>query len=163
MTRLAIAALVVATLSCASHEPLTFRFDADIDASTQALIESAAKPWNERTFEDRRITFAPDGAWRISVTDDLEAQAVGRTCKHAGGFDCALPQWIRIRPGHGEERTYGVAMHEFGHALGVAHLDEGRVGVMSANVLTTTFSDDDRTACVVAGACPMITVRPEYP
>ncbi len=116
--------------------------DAVFTDQQQAEIRRAAADWNK--FTTRVVTFAPEGEgdWLIlpaKVTLDRL------------GYAQRKRRLIRINPVTPDDQVYAVALHEFGHALGLGHVKQG---VMDPDRQTIVFSDDDMAECRRAGACP---------
>jgi hypothetical protein len=134
-----VRALVLAFLvSCAP--PLAFTVAPTFTPDEQAQIARAADEWNKRTVPSKRITL-DGGEWRILEEDP-----------GTGWNGSATPsrRVIRIHPNPVNATTYAVALHEFGHALGLMHTARG---VMFATEATEEFSDEDQAECRRVEAC----------
>lgn len=131
--------LALVILGCAPAR--AFEVDPKFSADERSEIARAAEEWNARTKPARRITF--DGhAWRVLKEDP------------ATGFNGradSSTRTIQIRPEHPGVSTYAIALHEFGHAVGLGHTDSG---VMMAFTVSTEFTPDVIAECRRVGACP---------
>lgn len=119
--------------------------DCEIDAvftqSQGQEIQRAADVWNSLSV--RPITFSPQGQgdWLIlpaSVTLNRLGYTEGKR------------KLIRINPVTPDNQVYAVALHEFGHAIGLGHVQQG---VMDPNHQTMAFSPEDIAECRRVGAC----------
>ncbi len=130
--------LAMTASSCASGD-----VDAEIDVVfTQAQaseITRAAKRWNE--FTSRSVHIVSDGEWLI----------VPATSPKGLGYAQGARRLIRISPVTPDDQIYAVALHEFGHALGLNHVVKG---VMDPDRQTIDFSPEDIAECKRCGACP---------
>ena len=136
---LAIASLWLT--SCGSGD-VECEIDAVFTDHQRAEIRRAAAEWN--AFTTRIVTFAPEGEgdWLIlpaKVTLDRL------------GYAQRKRRLIRINPVTPDDQVYAVALHEFGHALGLGHVKQG---VMDPDRQTIAFSEEDMAECRRAGACP---------
>lgn len=137
MRRIVLAFLVACTPARSFEPPTSFNLSAQIE-----LVE-AADDWNVRTFPDHRITWEENGRWRVLSQ-----------VPHGGynGFCYHDERLIFITPDPPKGVTvYSIALHEFGHALGLKHTARG---VMNPTVPTTTFADEDINECRRVEACP---------
>jgi hypothetical protein len=119
--------------------------DCEIDAvftqSQGAEIQRAADVWNSLSV--RPITFAPQGQgdWLI-----LPASVTLNRL----GYAEPKRKLIRINPVTPDNQIYAVALHEFGHAIGLGHVKHG---VMDPDHQTMAFSAEDIAECRRVGAC----------
>ncbi len=113
----------VALIACAPA--LAFAVDPAFPPSERGEIAQAAATWNTVTVQDKQIVVdggewtiqraAPDGGWN--------------------GITYAALRLIYIHPKHPGATAYAVALHEFGHALGLQHLcASDAVGDVASNV-----------------------------
>jgi hypothetical protein len=131
MRRLVLAAL----LSCT---PLQFAVDPAFVPDEQAEVRKAAADWNARTVHP--ITF--DGtAWRVLKQDPGTGY---------NGITYSSKHLILISAEHPGATVYSVALHEFGHALGLQHTT---TGVMQAAVVSTEFTPEVLAECKRVSAC----------
>lgn len=132
------ALLLAFLVSCAP--PLAFVVAPTFTPDKQAQIAQAAEEWNQRTASSKRITL-DGGEWSILEVDPGTGW---------NGSCTPSRRIIRIHPEPHNATTYAVALHEFGHALGLMHTPRG---VMFADEATTEFSDEDLAECRRVEAC----------
>lgn len=130
-----IALLLLA--SCAA--PVAYRADVAFSAPERAEIAQAAADWNERLKPDKRIT--EGDAWKVLKQEP----------PHSFNGECHRGvKTIWIRPAPVDASVYAVALHEWGHALGLGHTT---TGVMMATTVSTEFTPEVMTECRKAGVC----------
>lgn len=118
---------------------ISFSIDPAFTPSEQEEIKRAAGAWN--TIAKDHITF--DGAsWHIVKRDPGPGRPNG-LCQSG-------QRLVLIRPEPYGATTYAVAIHEFGHVLGLGHV---AAGVMNPVNASTQFTDQDLTECRRVGAC----------
>jgi hypothetical protein len=120
--------------------PLAFVVAPTFTPDKQAQIAQAAATWNRLTVAEKRITLE-GGEWSILEVDPGTGW---------NGSCTPSRRIIRIHPEPHNATTYAVALHEFGHALGLMHTPRG---VMNPEVATTEFSDEDFAECKRVEAC----------
>lgn len=171
--RVVLAALILLALSCASDEPLRFRFDSGTTAHEEELTSAAFARWAPYTVPDRTPVIDESGTWLITFTDDdtvLRPGLDGRTCgrERDPDNDCARDHWIRVRRRNDDYRTTNVIAHEAGHAMDLDHvggrLEDGNSwgdlhSVMTEWIASATLSEADLTECRSANACGAIVAR----
>lgn len=147
--------------ACSSFPPPHFRADTRFDELELGELHEAAAAWNAITAPSSRIAF--DGIdWYVAKANP------------PGGFNGITDvktATISIAPVRPDGATvYVVALHEFGHALGLRHICTaadakgpsassrpctGDLGVMDPhNVKRRAFSALDVEECKEADACP---------
>jgi hypothetical protein len=120
--------------------PLHFAVDPQFSANDRAEIQRAANDWNARTNSTHKITFAGD-AWHVWRQEPLSGY---------NGYTSGSSHEIQISPEHPGATVYAVALHEFGHSIGLGHTV---TGLMQAFVVDTTFTQDVLNECYRVGAC----------
>jgi predicted Zn-dependent protease len=130
------ALLLALVVACAP--PVAYRAPA-FTPSEQAEISRAAAAWNAVTRADHQIT--EGDAWQ--VLKEKPPQGYNGECSISR-------RTIWIDPEHPGASVYDVALHEFGHALGLGHT---KTGVMMANTVSTAFTPEVLAECRRAGAC----------
>lgn len=126
-------------LVVACTPPVAYRADVAFTDDEQAQVWRAATTWNERTLPERRITQGT--IWRVLKQEP----------PHSFNGECSQrARTIWIRPEPRGATVYEVALHEFGHALGLGHTS---TGVMMAAEVSTEFTSDVMAECKRAGAC----------
>ena len=112
-------------------------------------IQSAMSKWNAVTREDRLLFFSRAGHQRIMWMQPPEPLFTGQWLADGVMF---------IRPERAD--THGIALHEFGHVLGLAHLPIpgavmcGGDGVRCPQPGPTDLTAADLDECRRVGACP---------
>lgn len=138
--------LLLAACIPAPQRPATpeyaFTIESTFTADERTQIENAASQWNARTFPSMRITFRDDGKWRV----EEEPMSHGWN-----GEVSRNERRMWIQPDPIGATVFAVAIHEFGHVLGLEHTS---VGVMDPYHVTTEFSVEDMAECRRVGACP---------
>lgn len=136
-----LAVVSLCVVSCGEGD-VECEIDAVFTERQQSEIRRAASHWN--AFTTRAVTFAPEGEgdWII-----LSAKVTLDRL----GYAQRKRRIIRINPVTPDDQVYAVALHEFGHALGLGHVKKG---VMDPDRQTIVFSEDDMAECRRAGACP---------
>lgn len=132
-------ALLLALLAACAPPP-AFTVSPAFDADEQEQIARAAEEWNKRTVPEAHITVT-GGEWRI--LKEIPHPYYNGSCSRSG-------RWIKIRPNPTSAAVYDIALHEFGHAIGLGHVPRG---VMNPEVATVEFSDEDMAECRRVGAC----------
>ncbi len=135
--------LIVATLvACAP--PLAFSVHPTFTVEERMGIAMAAAEWNARTVPSKQITLS-GGSWRI---DKVESTNGGYN-----GWCSRGKRVIQIDSDTQGVSTYAVALHEFGHAVGLEDLPTDHPGVMNDRHVTVVFSAYDMAECARVGAC----------
>jgi predicted Zn-dependent protease len=124
--------------SCASGD-VEAEIDVVFTQPQASEITRAAKRWNE--FTTRTVHIVSDGEWLV----------VPATSPKGLGYAQGARRLIRISPVTPDDQIYAVALHEFGHALGLNHVPKG---VMDPDRQTIEFSPEDIAECKRCGACP---------
>lgn len=125
-------------VSCAPR--LHFAIDKSFTEIEVREIHRAAEEWNKIAL--RKITFGDDGKYYI---DEVEKTDLGYN-----GFFTRKRRLIQIDNETGGVSVYAIALHEFGHALGLNHVNNG---IMNPNKVTTEFSAEDMAECRRVRAC----------
>jgi hypothetical protein len=131
--------LALAFVVCCGSDAEEYEIDGAWTETQRAEIERAAADWNAISVRALRPT--PKGEWLI---------VRAFSPKPGLGLVERSRRLVRISPATPDDQVYAVALHEFGHVLGLKHV--GR-GVMSATEQITTFSAEDLAECHRAGAC----------
>lgn len=119
---------------------VAYRPDPAFSPDEQAQIQRAADEWNKYV----------KPAYRIHPGDDW--QVLKQEPPHSyNGEAKRSTKTIWIRPVPIGASVYEVALHEFGHALGLGHTE---TGVMMAFTVSTEFTSEVLAECRRAGACP---------
>lgn len=154
--RRALFVLLLALAACI--EPVAYTAAPEFPDSERDEIWQSARAWDAIVKPSRRIR--PGNNWIVV----REEPPYGFN----GYCDARLRKiWIRPVPGGGVS-SYAVAIHEFGHALGLRHICSApgakgnadprpcgatTLGVMDPLHVGVTFSEEDRAECRRAGAC----------
>ncbi len=138
---LTVAAAASLWLASCGDGTVNCEIDAVFNDSQQSEIRRAADVWNELSV--RPVTFAPqgEGDWLI-----LPASVTLNRL----GYAERKRRLIRINPVTPDNQIYAVALHEFGHAIGLGHVKQG---VMDPDRQTIAFSAEDIAECRRVGAC----------
>jgi hypothetical protein len=141
VSAISLAALALPLSSC-GDDGVECEIDAVFTTRQSSEIRRAATTWNGLT--TREVTFASEGEgdWLILPA----TVTLGRL-----GYAQRKRRLIRINPVTPDDQVYAVALHEFGHALGLGHVKKG---VMDPDHQTIEFSPEDMAECRRAGACP---------
>lgn len=132
------ALLLAFLVSCAP--PLAFVVAPTFTVDKQAQIAQAAATWNALTVPEKRITL-DGGEWSILEVDPGTGW---------NGSCTPSRRVIRIHPEPANASVYEVALHEFGHALGLMHTPRG---VMNPEAATAEFSPEDLAECRRVETC----------
>ncbi len=126
-------------------------------ADDRAHLLSAIQRWNVFAGGPDVIaaTFtAADGPCRI-FREPLPSGMCGAHARTTGSIrltpNCECVHTVAWPP---EASCFeSVAMHEMGHALGMAHLPDGQQGIMRAGLGAWDFTEADRLECLRIGLC----------
>lgn len=125
-----------------------FHVDPRFSADDVAGIQRAADQWNARS--RHRITLQ-GGTWRVLRQEGpLSAADDGGAVDVDWNGECSRSRrtvWIHPQSSQPAEV---VALHEFGHALGLGHT---ATGLMMATTVSTEFTPEVMAECRRAGAC----------
>lgn len=150
-----IALLGLLTLSACSNSNRCTVEGSFSDAQRQQLYR-AAEQWNAITTADAQIELTTDDETdcRVALRDQIHiANDNGRT---VGRTTFGAHRLVTLARELGEGDTfYAVALHEFGHIVGLGHLPPGQYGVMQPiAVWATAISPADLSECQRVRACP---------
>lgn len=127
--------LIILLVGC--QLPHSYQIDPAFTPSERNEIVQAAEQWNAITRPDHRIRF--DGArWYIAK----ESPVAGYD-----GWTNAATKRVSLNP---QRPVYTLALHEFGHTLGLNHTING---VMHPTATSTIFSAEDIAECIRVNAC----------
>lgn len=140
MRRVAAAILGAILASCGASDS-----DVEIDPTFTEVrrheIERAQHTWSGVATRQIFIVGKNEGEWLV-LPASVERGLRGNTGYHH--------RIIRISPETPDDQVYAVALHEFGHVLGLSHVTRG---VMDPDRVTTEFSDEDFAECRRVEAC----------
>lgn len=131
-------ALLLFLAACGA--PMAFSVDPSFSSAQDVEIARAASAWNAHVKPDHRITLT-GGQWIVYRRET------------PGGWNgsCSRSEkWIAIRGEPIGATTYAVALHEFGHALNLAHTP---TGLMMPFTVSEEFTPEVLEECRKAGAC----------
>lgn len=131
--------LILCFLLACSSVPVSFQrinFTPDEDKE----LEAAAARWNFLIKQEHRIDFN-NGKWKVIKGQTPHNISNGET--QSG----ERTVWIRPKDG---VTVYQIALHEFGHALGLGHVSKG---VMNPFAIDVEFSTEDVAECKSKGIC----------
>jgi predicted Zn-dependent protease len=134
---LACALTALPLMSCAQGD-VDCEIDTVFKQQQRSEITRAANAWNE--LASRNVNIVDNGEWLV----------VSAASPHGLGYAQGHRRLIRISPSTPDDQVYAVALHEFGHALGLHHTTKG---VMDPDRQTIDFSPEDLAECRRAGAC----------
>lgn len=137
MSMKAVVLTLAAFLASCTH--LAFQQQGFTPDETNIIAQAAAK-WNAVTLPEKQITFNGDH-WLIVKE---------QTPPGTAGWTVAYTRRISVLPGLTADQTYRIALHEFGHSIGLMHLANG---VMNPDNIQTEFSAEDMAECHRVNAC----------
>lgn len=139
--RCAFVAAFAAVLACGAS-PIDVQVDGTFSDRERADLERAAARWADFCGAPVFALTERKAEWLI-----VESSLPG----DYKGFASRRRRLIRIDRERSGPQFYAVAIHEFGHVLGMQHV---RNGVMAPGGGATEWSDEDRAEADAAGACP---------
>lgn len=135
----AAVAMVLSLCGCGAGS-IDVEIDASFTPEEQSEIRRAGADWNAFAGAEV-VTFAPKSDWLIARAE-VPSGHYGLAQKRR--------QLIRVDTATPSNEVYAVALHEFGHGLGLGHVEHG---VMDPDHQTVVFSAEDRRECERAGVC----------
>ena len=140
--RLAVPAILLTLLAagCGTFDgDVEIEIDSGFSNEDRFAIATAAAKWN--TVTRRKIIVASRGDVLVISADNPTGYA---------GWESSRWDLVRIDPDAPREHVYSIALHEFGHMLGIRHT---RSGVMHPSERHWELSEEDLAACRRAWAC----------
>jgi hypothetical protein len=142
MKRLIIGALALLSACASGHAPgVLYQTEAEFTDDERYEIAQAAEAWNSLPALRPEMHIGEGNEWLVVKE---------RPPQGYNGETSVTQRKIWIDPQHPGASVYAVALHEFGHALGLGHT---QTGVMMPFTVSVEFTPEVIAECRRVGAC----------